>query len=175
MLQLLGINHFHKIKKIFIILLLSYIAFALGNFIYTLNILLICKILVSELAFICLYTLVDKGNIKYGNLYTILSTILMIHFILPFYNFMFYSNSVHFFSISIATLSIFINSLIVRGLVSKGFKKIFSSRVSTITATILEVSCFSYLLNIGILGALITLGVRAIYIYIIPKIIIKNT
>lgn len=174
MLQILDTNNFNKSKNIFIILLLNYIAFAIGNLIYTLDTLLIFKILVSELAFITLYTLIDKGNIKYGNLYTVLSMILMIQFFLPFYSFMFYSNNVHIFSISIATISIFINSLIVRGLVNKGFKKIFSSRVSTIIATIIEVSCFSYLLNIGVLGALITLGVRAVYIYIIPKIIIKK-
>ncbi|MFL1780932.1 hypothetical protein ABSA28_00642 [Candidatus Hepatincolaceae symbiont of Richtersius coronifer] len=161
-------------KNIAIILLVNTFLLVLGNFIYTLDIDLIGKVLVSELCFIILYTLIDKGNLAYGTTFTVLSILVTLQFLLPVYSFLFFSRYVQIASVIISSWAILINSMMIRKMVNKGLTKIFSSRMSTITATILEIFLFAVLLKIGVIGALMTMSVRALYIYIVPKIIFKK-
>ena len=146
--------------------------FVLGNYIYTLeNADLIIKIVVSELCFICFYTLTDKGNISYGIKFTFLLWCMILSFLHPVYNFLFYSNSVKVFSIAISSLAIFINYIILNNLLSRGLKNVLISRISTGLASVVEISLFAYLLDIGLIGAMITALVRAMYLIAVPYLI----
>ncbi len=130
----------------------------------------IIQILSSELSFIIIYTIIDKGNLKYGLGFTLLSVLLVGQFILPIYSDMFYSKNVQYFSVSISVLAIIINSIVIRKMVNRGLSKLLSSRVSTATASVVEISFFAFLLNIGVQGAISTVIVRSVYIYLIPKL-----
>jgi hypothetical protein len=158
----------------FLLLILNVCFFLLGNYIYTTDVYLVAKILISELAFIFLYTIVDKGNIQYSWKFTILSAIFSLQFMLPVYEFLFFSKSVQYFSVLIATAAIILNSLLIRKLLSKGLTKLLSSRISTSIASIFEICFFAFLLEIGIMGALITVCVRAVYITVIPYFIFRK-
>ena len=163
-----------------LILVINFFLFIIGNIVWTYSIIElelfglnipILQILISELAFITLYTMIDKGNIKYGWFFTICAVIITLQLALPSYSFLFYSTSVQYFSVSISLLAIVVNSLVIRKLLSSGFSKLFSSRLSTSLASLVEISLFAFLLDIGVQGAISTILVRICYVTIIPKII----
>ncbi len=162
-----------------LILIINFILFIVGNIVWTYSIpeialfglnIPIFQILISELCFIFLYTMVDKGNIKWGWLFAIFSVFITLQLALPFYGFLFYSTSVQYFSISISVFAIIINSLVIKKLLSKGFSKLFSSRASTSMASLVEISLFAFLLDIGVQGAISTILVRIVYVTLVPKI-----
>ncbi len=164
---------------IVLFLVINLFLFIIGNivwtyslpniFIFGLNIPII-QILLSELSFIVLYTVIDKGNIKFGWVFAIVSVIMTMQLFLPFYKFLFYSANVQYFSVTISIVAIIINSIVVRKLISSGFSKLFSSRISTILASLAEISLFAFLLDIGIQGAISTILVRICFVSIVPKI-----
>ena len=163
-----------KYLSFFSLFLITFLLFILGNYIYTIDTLLIIKILVSESCFVLLYTFIDKYNLKYGSYFTIVSILLLSVFYLPIFSFLFYSQSVQIFSVSISIVVNIIDSLLVRKLFNKGFKKIFSSQISTIIASMIEISIFAYLLDIGLDGATYTTLTRVFYIYCLPKIVLNK-
>lgn len=160
-------------------LIANFLLFILGNIVWTYDLpvivvfglqIPIIQILLSELSFIVLYTTIDKGNIKYGWTFTILAVLVTSQMSLPIYQSLFYSKSVQYFSITISVVAIVVNSMIIRKLISSGFTKLFSSRVSTSIASLVEISLFAFLLDIGIQGALSTIIVRIICVTIVPKL-----
>jgi hypothetical protein len=165
----------NQIINILFLLLLCIALFVLGNFIYTLEQApLFLKILISEMSFIIIYTITDKANIKYGFLFSsILVVVFCIIFVFGlfggFISSLFYSIYVQNWSLVIMILVSLINALMLKNLLNKKFSHLISSRISTSIASIIEVSLFAFLLDIGFLGGLITLSVRIIYIFSISK------
>ena len=164
----------YKLLQFVSLFFIIFSLFILGNYIYTINTLLIIKILLSEGCFILLYTFVDKYNLKYGYYFTIAPMLCLAMFYLPMFSFLFYSYNVQIFSISTAIFVTLIDSFLVRKLFNKGIKKIFSSQISTAVASIVEILIFAYMLNIGLSGALYTSITRTLYIYFLPKIIFNK-
>jgi hypothetical protein len=134
----------------------------------------IIKILISELAFICLYTFLDKGNTQYSLWFPFLSLLITWQFLFPHWSFLFYSEYVQYFSIGISSIAIIINTIVVKRLVSKGYTRLFSSRTASIIASIVEISMFAFLLDIGVQGAISTALTRIVYIAIIPRWVFKK-
>lgn len=155
--------------------------FVLGNIIYTTNFAQIIKILVSELSFITIYTIIDKSNYKYGFTFTSVVILLLTLLYLPSINVpflsniniasIFYSRNVQLISVTILICGAMLNAVLIKQLLQKNFSILFSSRLSTSIATLVEVSVFSYLLDLGIQGFFITLSVRILFIVIVPKIV----
>jgi hypothetical protein len=155
------------------LVILNFMFFCLGNYIYTLEIPLMVKIAVSELSFICFYTFCDKGNFKYKLIFPIIMIITVAQCVLPFYDILFYSTNVKYMSLLISSIAIIINYVLANNLLHGKFKNIMLSRISTAFASIFEISVFSYLLDIGLEGALITVLTRFVYIIIITKLVFK--
>jgi hypothetical protein len=157
--------------NVLLISLLAIFLFIIGNIVYNTTLSIILKVAISELSFILLYTIIDKFNIKYGLKFTLLSLLVLVIFYLPYFEFLFYSKNVQYFSISISLATNILNALMVKNLINNGIKNLMSSRISTITASLIEVSLFVYLLEIGINGLFFTTMFRLLYIYIVPKIL----
>jgi hypothetical protein len=134
----------------------------------------IIKILVSELAFICLYTFLDKGNTQYNLTFPLLSLVITWQFLFPHWDFLFYSKYVQYFSILISSIAIIVNTIVVKRLVSKGYTKLFSSRTASVVASMVEISMFAFLLDIGVQGAVSTAITRIIYVTIIPRLVFNK-
>jgi hypothetical protein len=157
--------------NILLISLLALLLFIIGNIVYNTNFPIIFKVAISELSFILLYTIIDKFNIKHGLKFTLLSLAVLVIFYLPYFEFLFYSKYVQYFSISISLVANILNALMVKNLINKGIQNLITSRISTITASLIEVSLFVYLLEIGVSGLFLTITFRLLYIYLIPKIL----
>lgn len=158
----------------YVLLIANALISASGNLIYTTDVPVIIKIGFSQLCFIVVHTLTDKGNMQYKNGFTLASVLIALQFMLPLYSGMFFSKSVQIASTSIAAFTVLLNSILVRKLLSKGWSKILSSRISTTLASVVEMSLFAYLLEIGLEGAFIMAIFRVFYVYGFPLLIFRK-
>ncbi len=166
-----------RINAVFILLIVAnLLIFLLGNVVYSdlVSIPLLAKILISELCFIVLYSLTDYANARFGVIFAFCYIPLLAVGYLTIFSPIFYSYSVQLFSITIAIFGSIINFSIFRVLYKKLKAVLLSSRISTVTTSVLEASLFSYLLDIGLVGFATTLAVRFVYVYIVPKLILGN-
>lgn len=169
-----------KIVKILktktILISCSLIFFILGNLVYSsiVNVPWYIRSIISEGMFVFMYTIVDFGNLKYRYKFAFPHIALLLIFYTPLFLPLFYTQSTQVFSVSISILAILVNSKVLYFLYSKGFKKIFCTRIGTTTASLLEIILFSFLLDLGIKGAILMCILRPIYIAFIPKVIFKS-
>lgn len=154
----------------------SLIFFVLGNLVYSsiFNLPWYIRSIISEGMFVFMYTIVDFGNLKYRYKFAFPHVALLVIFYTPLFLPLFYSKSTQVFSVSIAILAILVNSKVLYFLYSKGFAKIFCTRMGTIVASLVEIILFSFLLDLGVKGAILMCILRPVYIIFIPRIIFKN-
>lgn len=158
------------------LIIFSLILFVLGNIAYStlIDIPWYIRSIISEFMFILMYTIVDYGNLKYKYKFAIPHVIILLVLFFPLFLPLFYSKAAQLFSVSIAILAILINAKVLHILHNKGLANILCSRISTTIASSIEILLFSFILNLGLKGAILMIILRPIYIALIPKFIFKK-
>lgn len=158
----------------YVLILFSLAFFTLGNLVYAQWVPLewYYRSIISEFFFVLMYTVVDYGNLRYRYSFAVPHIILLLFYFLPSLGWLFYDTKAQLFSVSIATLAILANAKLLYFLYyKKSLAKLLCSRASTTLASSIEILLFSFILHLGLKGAVLMATMRAIYITIIPKVI----